>query len=184
MFKFIKDIKELKEKMNSNYNNIEKLEKMTKKSTENIDTLKKKTNRHFIKQDLKTEEVLDTLIDLYDMNKLEEENENLVNTTMLLLDSIHLISNYLKKETVNIDQLNKQIKIVENKINDHLIKSKITLISSKGDRFNEKKHEVVDVSKATDDSKKHGEIKTIIERGYMYKGKVMKKAKVEAYSKQ
>lgn len=184
MFKFIKDIKALKEKVKDSHETLSNLEKIAIKNNNSISGLEKNTGTHFKKQDIKIDEILDTLIDLQDINKLQEENEILVDTVMVMLESIHLINNYLKNETIDKVQLNKQMEILEAKINDQLIKSKITLISNKGEGFSAKKHEVVDVFKIEENSKKHGEIKTTVESGYMYKGKVIKKAKVEAYSRQ
>lgn len=182
MFKFIKDISKIKENVKKSDKKVDKIEKFTKSNNEDITKFKKGTNRHFKKQDMKLDELLETVLELQDTNKLQEENENLVETVVLMLDSINLISKYLKKDNIDKSQLNKQIDILKDKINDQLLKSKITLIPNKNEVFSPKKHEVVDVCKLEKSSKKHGEIKKTLEFGYMYKGEVIKKAKVEAYS--
>lgn len=182
MFKFMKDIKELKYKAKKSDENIEKLKEKSKKNDNHINKINLDTTKHFRKQDMKIDELLETLIELQDINELQEENENLVESVVMMLNSVHMISDYLKNDNIDKLQLEKQLKILDNKINEQLIKSKITLISTKNQEFTPKKHEVINVFKAIDNSVKHGEIKNTIESGYMYKGKVIKKAKVEAYS--
>lgn len=182
MFKFIKDISKIKERFKKSDKKIDNLGKVTKENNENISVFKKETDKHFKKQDMKLDELLDTLIELQEANELQEENENLVETIMLMLDAINVVSKYLKNDNIDKNQLNKQIDILKSKINNQLLKSKITLIPNEEEIFTPRKHEVVDVCKVDDDPKKHGEIKKTLEFGYMYKGKVIKKAKVEAYS--
>lgn len=183
MFKFIRDIKELKENVKYSDNNISALKEITTENNDTIDNLRENTANHFRKQDMKIDELLDTLIELQDINKLQEENEILAETVVMMLNSMHLISDYLKNDSIDKTQLEKQLEILDSKINNQLIKSKITLISTKNEEFSSKKHEIVNVLKTDDNSIKHGEIKNTIESGYMYKGKVIKKAKIEAYSK-
>lgn len=143
-----------------------------------IQELKNNIEKHFKKQNLKTDELLETLIELQEINEIEKEHDILVETVIVLLESLSLIS-----KNINDDQLVSQMDILKIKINEQLVKAKIIEISNEKEVFNIKKHEVIDAVKIEDEFHKHGEIKEVLVPGYFYKGELIKKAKIIVYTK-
>jgi len=81
LFKFINKIKKVSRKI---YHNGDK-----------IDSLKDSTEKHLKRQNLKIDELLDTLIELQKLNDVQHENEELVKSIMILWEFIKLTSKYI-----------------------------------------------------------------------------------------
>lgn len=163
---------------------VKEISKGIRNNGDKIDEFKKTTEKNLKKQSMKIDELLETVVELQEGNEAEYQNEELLKTVMVLLDSVHLISTYIKVQEESESQLLKQINILQNKINEQLVKSNIDLISNVEEDFIAKKHEVIATYKTNDADIAHGRIRKIIEKGYLHKGKIIRKAKVEAYIKE
>jgi molecular chaperone GrpE (heat shock protein) len=151
-------------------------EKNEIEETENLIELKNNIEKHFKKQNLKVDELLDTIIELQESNEIEKEHNMLIETIIVLHESLNLI-----QQNINDNKILEQIALLNLRINEQLLKAKIIEISNEKGIFNIKKHEIVGTVKIENESYKHGEIKKVIAPGYFYKGKLVKKAKVIVY---
>ena len=151
-------------------------EKEELEDIDNIKELKNNIEKHFKKQNMKSDELLETMIELQEINEIEKEHDVLIETIIVLHESLNLIH-----QNISNDQVLSQMALLNLRVNEQLVKAKMNEISNENELFNIKKHEIVSVVKIEDDHHKHGEIKNIITPGYFYKGRLVKKAKVVVY---
>ena len=107
----------------------------------------------------------------------ELANAKLISKILPILDNFQMAVNNLDK---NLDKTTKEgINMIFNDLHSTLIKEGVEEIDTKNKDFDPYKHEVLDVIKGKHDDK----IIEEIQKGYMFKGKVLRTSKVRITKK-
>lgn len=109
-----------------------------------------------------------------DLNQSKQDNIKIYKKILLILDQIEFIYEYSKQS--NNEQLMKSLEMVQKIINKEILEIGLTEIKSMGELFNAKVHKCV--STVCDENKQHNEIVSVIEKGYILNGEVLRPASV------
>ncbi len=109
-----------------------------------------------------------------DLSQSQQANIKIYKKILLILDQIESIYEYLKQS--NNEQLMNSLEMVQKIINKEILEIGLTEIKSMGELFNAKVHKCV--STVCDENKQYNEIVSVIEKGYILNGEVLRPASV------
>lgn len=158
---------ELKEIMKGVIKNFDRLSKEQYKTSNKLDeiiiTLEEKGEDEELNREIKEK-----------MKKREAEINALLKALINLADLIEDMYVYSKK-TENVS-LKQQVILQWNYVKSHLLQCGVTVIGNEGESFNSELDRAAEVRHM--EEKFDGEILEVLKSGYMYKGKLLRKAEV------
>ena len=158
--------------------NIENLYDMMKKIKSDIKYINKNSKKTIMSIDSLKEEIYENNEQNFKLKKeLEEKKLNEIKIYKKIINILDQIDNVYKfAEKVNNNEFTNNLSIIKRIIRKEMGEIKLIEIKSLGEFFNQEVHKCIGVEK--DRTKEKDQIISVIENGYMLRGKVIRPASV------